>query len=286
MTTTAPPTTVLVSLGKFDAYNPPRAAGLGIEPLRLVREGVDLADFKPLTLADYSPRGGTPLRDAVARFISHLDTVQNAHEGAVVVGLLADESGSMGGNERSVINGINEFVGGMADVDSVDGAAAGKVLCVIVTDGLENSSTETSPEQLAAIIAEREQRGWTFIYMGANQDAWATGQAAGFSGSASGQAVNYVPTAGGTAAAFRSVAQDASSFLADNKGYGELRARSAKRSIGEDGDESLANAGASPAAYAAGKPGSGTSHTPPPAPAKERVTFDPSDALRQARGDK
>lgn len=268
------PTTVLVSLGKFD-----RDTRTNTPIMRLVREGIPLADFKPLTNADYSPRGGTPLRDAAAAFIAHLDAVQANADRAVVVGLLADESGSMGGNEQSVINGINEFVGGMADVDSVDGAAAGKVLCVIVTDGNENSSREVSREQLAAMIAEREKRGWTFIYLGANQDAWATADTTGLSGGATGQSVNYTASPKGVASALRSVTCDAGAFLADNAAYNTMRSTTPKRTVGEDGDESAAVIHEAVSQAAQSVPASATfpPQTTPP-------TFDVEDALRKARG--
>ncbi len=42
-----------------------------------------------------------------------------------------------------------------------------RVLCLIITDGEENSSRETTKAQLLAIIKEREARGdWTFTYLG------------------------------------------------------------------------------------------------------------------------
>lgn len=53
-----------------------------------------------------------------------------------------------------------------------------KVLVVILTDGDENSSREYSKSQIADVIKEHEERGnWTFIYLGANQDAFAVGTA-------------------------------------------------------------------------------------------------------------
>ena len=48
------------------------------------------------------------------------------------------------------------------------------VLCVVMTDGEENSSKETTGEQIKQIIAAREAQGdWTFVYIGASPDAWA-----------------------------------------------------------------------------------------------------------------
>ena len=49
------------------------------------------------------------------------------------------------------------------------------VLCVIMTDGEENSSKEFTFEEVTKLIGECEKKGWTFVYLGANQDAWAVG---------------------------------------------------------------------------------------------------------------
>lgn len=136
------------------------------EPIyRVRRESVPIDAFAPLGPDDYVPSAMTPLRDAAAQFIAHLDSLRAPDR--VTIGLLLDESGSMAANREAVIAGVNEFVGGMRGVDAVDPASAGKVLAVIVTDGLENSSREVTPQTLATSIAERERDGWTFIYLGA-----------------------------------------------------------------------------------------------------------------------
>jgi len=145
--------TVSVTVAKFDT----------MEPFSVVRDG-PIAEFETLAPGDYSPRGGTPLLDATAKIVSHLDRARA--KGIITIGLLLDESGSMDGNQQAVVQGVNEFVGGMADVDSPDPAADGTVLCVIFTDGYENSSTEMTSKKLREMIDQRERDGWTFIYMG------------------------------------------------------------------------------------------------------------------------
>jgi Mg-chelatase subunit ChlD len=48
-----------------------------------------------------------------------------------------------------------------------------RVLCLIITDGEENSSRETTKEQVQQIIKERESRGdWTFTYLGISPEKW------------------------------------------------------------------------------------------------------------------
>jgi len=224
---------VHVTLAMFDSREP---------VYRVSREGVPIARFAPLGPNDYMPSAMTPLRDAVAQFIGHLDRLRARDR--VNIGLLLDESGSMAGNREAVIAGVNEFVSGMRDVDAVDPAAAGKVLAVIVTDGLENSSREVDPQTLVTSIAQRERDGWTFIYMGANQDAWAIGEQTGFSGRASGQSVNFRATPTGTRAVMESVTDDARRYLRGVESYARARAVSARRSVTEDGEELLTNLGA------------------------------------------
>src|SRR5262249_49047077 len=94
------------------------------EPVyRVSREGVPIARFAPLGPNDYMPSAMTPLRDAVAQFIGHLDRLRARDR--VNIGLLLDESGSMAGNREAVIAGGNEVVRGMRDADAArPGAAA------------------------------------------------------------------------------------------------------------------------------------------------------------------
>ena len=51
------------------------------------------------------------------------------------------------------------------------------VLFVIMTDGHENASREHDLKSVLALIAEKDS--WTFVYLGANQDACAVGTAMG-----------------------------------------------------------------------------------------------------------
>lgn len=55
----------------------------------------------------------------------------------------------------------------------------GRTLFVIMTDGEENSSKEYKKDAIVSFIKERETKGWTFVYLGANQDAWANSQSLG-----------------------------------------------------------------------------------------------------------
>jgi hypothetical protein len=66
-----------------------------------------------------------------------------------------------------------------------------QVLFVIMIDGLENASREFTQRQVFEMIQDREQRGYEFVYLGANQDAYAEAQTVGVT---SDKARNWVPT--------------------------------------------------------------------------------------------
>lgn len=64
-----------------------------------------------------------------------------------------------------------------------------RVLCVILTDGLENASQEFTREGVFKMLRDKEDgAGWRFVYLGANQDAYAVGQSIGV---AAGSIANY-----------------------------------------------------------------------------------------------
>lgn len=52
-------------------------------------------------------------------------------------------------------------------------------LVVIVTDGEENSSQEYTKQQINDIVKEKEDLGWTFVFIGAGIDAFGAAQYAG-----------------------------------------------------------------------------------------------------------
>ena len=57
----------------------------------------------------------------------------------------------------------------------------GRTLFVILTDGEENASQEYNRNAINKLIKKQEANGWTFIYLGADQDAWAHSQHLGLS---------------------------------------------------------------------------------------------------------
>jgi hypothetical protein len=113
------------------------------QPCEVVYDDVPLADVKDIVL---TPRGGTPLLEAVGLAVAHL---------------------------RAKITDPN-------------------VVFMIVTDGGENASKpDWNRARVKAALEEVEKIGWSVLYLGANQDAFAEAGAMGMGASAS---MNYTNT--------------------------------------------------------------------------------------------
>jgi uncharacterized protein YegL len=54
-----------------------------------------------------------------------------------------------------------------------------KTLFIILTDGEENSSKEYQKDAIVNLIKEQEKTGWSFVYLGADQNAWGHAQGLG-----------------------------------------------------------------------------------------------------------
>lgn len=85
-----------------------------------------------------------------------------------------------------------------------------KHLFVVLTDGEENMSKEYTAENMRKSKKLREDKGnWTFVYIGANQDAWANAKNWGYSAS---NVTNFNSTAKGTGMAFTTLSMATRSY--------------------------------------------------------------------------
>jgi Mg-chelatase subunit ChlD len=69
------------------------------------------------------------------------------------------------------------------------------VVIAILTDGEENASKEYTIEQINKLIKEKRDLGWEFVFLAANQDAFAVG---GKMGIDAGSTFSYVADGAGT----------------------------------------------------------------------------------------
>ena len=98
-----------------------------------------------------------------------------------------------------------------------------RVITVIMTDGQDNSSTENTEENVFDLITSKEKEGnWTFVFLGADKDAWAQAQRFGI---AAGNALVYnkagtshahAGLASATVTATRSSRMSSDTFFADS----------------------------------------------------------------------
>jgi uncharacterized protein YegL len=99
---------------------------------RVLHDGVDINEVKPMTTSDYCVGGMTAMLDAIGQTIQR---VQDRH----------DELGE----EKPE-----------------------KVLFIITTDGEENSSKQYKKSEIEKMIKHQTNgHGWTFMFLGANMDA-------------------------------------------------------------------------------------------------------------------
>ena len=84
------------------------------------------------------------------------------------------------------------------------------VLMVIITDGQENSSREFNNQQIKDMIEHQTNvYNWTFVYIGANQDAFNTGTSMGIAGA---NTMTYAANAVGTRAFYSSISRNIGDF--------------------------------------------------------------------------
>lgn len=131
---------------------------------------VSLKEIREMTEKDYVPSGCTALIDALGGAIKH---IRNVHK------YIREE-----------------------DVPA-------HTVFVITTDGLENASHHYSSDQVKRMVAEQKEKGWEFLFLGANIDAVETASMYGIDRDRS---VNYVPDSIGNAKNFVVLSETISKF--------------------------------------------------------------------------
>ncbi|MCY3950442.1 MAG: VWA domain-containing protein [Acidimicrobiaceae bacterium] len=155
------------------------------DPFEILADAVPVNKACPLSVEQYRPRAATPLLDAIGSLIGRAD-------------------------ER-------------AKRRSKSGKAPEDQTVVIVTDGLENASTDFAWADIHRLISSRREQGWAFVFMGANQDSYFEGARLGVR---PGNVQNYEASDEGVGEAFASV----------SRAYSERRAMHASVGSAPDDD--------------------------------------------------
>ena len=136
---------------------------------------VSLKEIREMTEKDYVPSGCTALIDALGGAIKH---IRNVHK------YIREE-----------------------DIPA-------HTIFVITTDGLENASHHYSSDQVKRMVAEQKEKGWEFLFLGANIDAVETAKMYGIDKDRS---VNFVPDSIGNAKNFVVLSETIAKFRAKGK---------------------------------------------------------------------
>ena len=142
----------------------------------LLHDRIGLEGISPLTETDYEVGGMTALLDAVGSTIQKISNVQKS---------------------------------------TLHEQRADRVMFVITTDGMENSSCEYTYKKIHEMIAEKKAASdWEFMFLGANIDAVATARQFGVDEEF---AVNYHADAEGTELNYKVLSEAVSSFRTGKK---------------------------------------------------------------------
>lgn len=133
------------------------------DEVEIIHDRFSIEIIEPLTTKEYFVRGCTALLDAIGAAIDKIDNVQKHLPKT---------------------------------------HKAGKVIFVITTDGLENSSEKYTYEQIRRMISAKKECGWEFLFLGANIDA---GKEAEKIGIARNRSVTYENDPEGVAINFKAV---------------------------------------------------------------------------------
>ena len=138
----------------------------------VIHDRVRIAEVPTLTDKEYYTRGCTALLDAMGDGIRH---IKNVHKYARP-------------EDRPA-----------------------RTMFIITTDGMENSSTRYTADQVRAMVKQQEEAGWEFVFLGANIDAV---QVAGGLGIRAENAVEFACDAAGVRENFASLSHMTCAFAA------------------------------------------------------------------------
>lgn len=160
----------------------------------VLHDRVPLEKVAKMTEKDYFVRGCTALLDAIGGAVHH---ISNVHKYA---------------REEDVPE---------------------HTMFIITTDGMENASREYTSDRVKKLIEQKKEKGWEFIFLGANIDAIETAKHFGISED---RAVNYHSDSAGTALNFE-VMSEAISTVRKSRSLGSAW----KKSIEADYDKRKKN---------------------------------------------
>lgn len=77
----------------------------------------------------------------------------------------------------ALIDSVVKTIKNIEGVQKFNSFAPKNVVITIITDGMENASREHTTAEMTRLIEKKQGDGWEFVFLGANQDAFATASA-------------------------------------------------------------------------------------------------------------
>jgi hypothetical protein len=93
-----------------------------------------------------------------------------------------DETNYRPNNGTALYDAIGDAIARIDEQIATGAVAPQRVLFAIITDGEENSSRRYGREKIFDMVRTHENAGWSFVFMGANVDSYATSRSVGVRG--------------------------------------------------------------------------------------------------------
>lgn len=161
----------------------------------LLHDNVSLNDVEDITSSVYYPRAMTALYDAIG----------------------------------NTVNTVGERLANTPEDDRPE-----TVIVAILTDGNDNRSRVFTTQMIKEIIEHQESKyDWTFMYLAANQDAFAVGQQFGMSDY---NTINFNANAGGARGAFQNIALASTAYRKCSKSMSKSDVMYSANLVDENGN--------------------------------------------------
>ena len=172
---------MLLTLALFDS----------VRPLEYTIAAQDIRTVQPLRPDQFQPRGTAPLFDALAKVVGHAERLEHGRQTEVVVVVVSD------GAE----NASKEFTQAQVCRHRPTPRSTPMLARARMTS---HAFARHCAQQVFRLVEAKRRAGWSFVFLGANQDAYGTGSRLAFS---KGAVSNFRPDASGVRAAYSDLNQ-------------------------------------------------------------------------------
>ncbi len=176
------------------------------------------------SMLDKQREADLPVKVTAVMFNNQVSTIYDRTDLNEVKNITENEYTPQG--TTSLLDAVGNTLSKMKALPDIS-AKGNKVLVVITTDGMENSSKEWTYDKVKKLISELQEKNFEFVFLGANIDAGKTAENIGIKRQ---NAVKYKNTSSGVKANFKAV----SAMVADYARTGNMESQNWKKEVEED----------------------------------------------------